>query len=179
MLAAAFTLAFLGLLRMSSLFPHWRSSIHAYMQQETVSICQGIITPSTSRSKPTNMAMGISLEQLESFMQPWQVIWKNKVKLCLNEQHHSVFTSRKPLMRNSCLKHTHVAFSKMGYNPKDFNTHSFCIGVAMTAAHGGICTSLIKILGRWKSDVYRTLLWTCYQSCSLLTWHQTRKWTKH
>ena len=65
------------------------------------------------------------------------------------------FASGKPLSRSSCLKHLHAALSKMGYNHKNFNTHSFRIGAATSAAHAGISTSLIKVLGRWRSDAYR------------------------
>jgi hypothetical protein len=66
-----------------------------------------------------------------------------------------MFTSSKPLSRNSCLKHLRSALEKIGYNPKNFNTHSFSIGAATSASHAGISTSVIKVLGRWRSEAYQ------------------------
>ena len=79
---------------------------------------------------------------------------KNKVKPCLNEQHHP--------LNSQVVNHSQkVAASRTStlpsvkYNPKNFNTHSFRISVATSAAHAGVSTSLIKVLGRWRSDGYR------------------------
>ena len=70
-----------------------------------------------------------------------------------------MFTSSKPLTRNSCLKHLHHALERIGYDSKNFNTHSFRIGAATSASHAGVSTSVIKVLGRWRSDAYRR--YTC------------------
>ena len=67
----------------------------------------------------------------------------------------SIFTSSKLVTRNSCHRHLHHALKRIGYDPKNFNTHSFRRGAATSESHAGISTSVIKVLGRWRSDAYQ------------------------
>ena len=47
------------------------------------------------------------------------------------------------------------ALSFNGYNPDHYNTHSFRIGAATTAALMGKTDDEIKLMGRWKSNTFR------------------------
>ncbi len=70
------------------------------------------------------------------------------------------FASGSPLTRHSCLKHMRYFLLKAGYPPKSFNTHSLRIGAATSASNAGISSQVIKLLGRWKSGVYRRYIRT-------------------
>jgi hypothetical protein len=45
-----------------------------------------------------------------------------------------------------------------GYNPGQYNTHSFRIGAATTAVMLGKTDDEIKQMGRWKSDTFQTYI---------------------
>ena len=49
-----------------------------------------------------------------------------------------------------------VYFGKLGLDPDQFNTHSFRIGAATTAAKVGISSGVIKQLGRCRSRAFKT-----------------------
>jgi len=42
-----------------------------------------------------------------------------------------------------------------GYNPNCYNTHSFRIGAATSAARAGVSTKTIKAMGRWMCTAYK------------------------
>ena len=44
---------------------------------------------------------------------------------------------------------------RAGLNPQSFNTHSFRIGAATSAAQAGVPAQVIKCLGRWRSHAYK------------------------
>ena len=62
-----------------------------------------------------------------------------------------VFKDGTPLTRKRCLQYLRYSLQRSGYNPLDFNTHSFRIGAATTAAHSGEQLETIQQRGRWKS----------------------------
>ena len=62
------------------------------------------------------------------------------------------FRNGTPLTRHLCLRYLRLFLKCSGYNPMDFNTHSFRIGAATTAAYDGASIATIQHLGRWKSD---------------------------
>ena len=64
------------------------------------------------------------------------------------------FKSCRPLSaRRSTL---HSLLRQNGYDPGNYNTHSFRIGAATAAARAGLPPATIKQLGRWRSDAYST-----------------------
>ena len=74
--------------------------------------------------------------------------------LAVGAQPLFTFKDGSPLTRHSCLKHLRRFLHKAGYLPQDFNTHSFRIGAATSAAHSGLPVHQIKLLGRWKRKAY-------------------------
>jgi len=44
---------------------------------------------------------------------------------------------------------------KLNINPRQYNTHSFCIGAATSANQAGMLPLQIKALGRWQSEAYQ------------------------
>ena len=63
-------------------------------------------------------------------------------------------TDQSPLTRTSLVRHIKGALTIAGMNPNLYNSHSFRIGAATTAAANGIEDSLIQTLGRWQSTAY-------------------------
>ena len=66
------------------------------------------------------------------------------------------FKDRSPLTRDALVREFHAALAQSGLDPTPFCGYSFRIGAATTSAAAGIEDSLIKVLGRWHSSVYRT-----------------------
>ena len=62
------------------------------------------------------------------------------------------------LSRRSLASNLHALIDMCGLHSKDYNTHSFRIGAATTAAAAGIPSWLIKLLGRWRSDSYESYI---------------------
>ena len=60
-----------------------------------------------------------------------------------------------PLTKDLFTTRVRSALSALGYNSSLYASHSFRIGAATTAAERGIEDSIIKALGRWKSDAYQ------------------------
>lgn len=59
--------------------------------------------------------------------------------------------------------------SKLNLDTKNYNTHSFRIGAATTAAQAHIPDASIKMLGRWKSDAYQCYIKTPPQELAMLS----------
>ena len=64
------------------------------------------------------------------------------------------FKDGTPLSRRTLASNLHTLLELCGLQPNNYNTHSFRIGAATTAAAAGLPAWLIKILGRWRSDSY-------------------------
>ena len=58
------------------------------------------------------------------------------------------------LSRRTLALDLHTLLQLCGLQAHSYNTHSFRIGAATTAAAAGLPSWLIKILGRWRSDSY-------------------------
>ena len=68
------------------------------------------------------------------------------------------FRDGTPLSQRTLASNLHTLLELCGLQPNNYNTHSFRIGAATTAAATGLPTWLIKILDCWHSDSYEMYL---------------------
>ena len=65
------------------------------------------------------------------------------------------FNNGQLLTRDRLVLHLRGVLTRVGIDPKKYCSHSFRIGAATTAASRGVEDSVIKTLGRWKSQAYQ------------------------
>jgi len=65
------------------------------------------------------------------------------------------FSNGRPLTRLRLLKHLRRQLKQAGYQPHWYNTHSFRIGGATSAAEAGVSQATIQQLGRWCNQAYQ------------------------
>ena len=65
-----------------------------------------------------------------------------------------------PLTRSVFMLHVKQLISRLGLNTTQFTPHSFRVGAATTASSARLEDHLIKTLGRWFSDCYKTYIRT-------------------
>ena len=61
-----------------------------------------------------------------------------------------------PLLRVHITSVVRLLLQGTGVNQAHYSSHSFRIGATTTAAAAGLPVSLIKTLGRWKSNAYES-----------------------
>lgn len=161
MIAAAFTLAFFGFLRISELtVPSHKTfdprchpslaSIRWHKRHYTFRI----------RTSKTDQLFGghtVTIPQIKGGCCPFSTMakyWRHQTAPPTTKPLFT-FANGTPLTRHSCLRHITYCLKREGYDPTKYNTHSFRIGAATSAAKAGLSNERIKSLGRWKSDVYR------------------------
>ena len=84
--------------------------------------------------------------------------------LALRPNHHNgplfIFEDGCSLTRQCFSSILDNLLSRLGFDTTQYNTHSFRIGAATTAAQSNIPHTSIQILGRWKSNAYQTYIKT-------------------
>ena len=85
---------------------------------------------------------------MERYLKSYKNDWHGKDPLFAFSDHTS-------LTRHSCLKYMRHLLHRAGYPSQLFNTHSFRIGSTTHAAHLGMPSHYIKLLGRWNSTAYQ------------------------
>lgn len=68
------------------------------------------------------------------------------------------FKNGEPVNRNWFMKQITTLLTKTGYNYQHYSSHSFRKGGAVSLQQSGIEDSIIRKLGRWKSDAYHLYL---------------------
>ena len=161
MLSAAFTLAFYGFLRVSEFTSpsHKRFNPHIHPTTSDISWSKNYFYYKLKRSKTDQLHRGqtIYLPHSRRPTCPYTAM-KIYLKRSRATKHPSplfIFSNGTPLNRRSCLEHLRYLLKMEGYNPKHYNTHSFRIGAATSAAQAGLSSHDIKFLGRWRSTVYQ------------------------
>ena len=71
-----------------------------------------------------------------------------------------IFKDRRHLTKQNFIKNLRSSLSALGFNSEHYAGHSFRIGAATTAAKAHIEDSLIRTIGRWKSDAFLSYIRT-------------------
>lgn len=80
-----------------------------------------------------------------------------------------IFEDGSSLTRNRFSSALNGLLNQLQMDARCYNTHSFRIGAATSARQANIPDALIKMLGRWKSDVYQSYIKTPPQELSKLS----------
>ena len=162
MLSAAFCLAFYGLLRVSEYTAPsdkaFISRVHATLSD--IQWHSQHFTFILKRSKTDQQGKGtmISFCKLTKSTCPYHSM-ATYIALAPPKDPHTTplfcFSNGRPLTRFRLLKHLRRQLQRAGYHPHRFNTHSFRIGGATSAAEACASQATIQQLGRWRSQAYR------------------------
>ena len=163
MLAAAFSLAFYGFLRISEFTLPSLYRFDARVHASAASICWGreYFTFHIRQSKTDQCSHGqrIRIPRVGGPLCPYATMARYTAGRVLMKPPNCTplfnFTSGQPLTRPICLSHLRRLLRKAHYPAESFNTHSFRIGAATSAAQSGLSSTTIKRLGRWRSSAYR------------------------
>ena len=163
MLWAAFTLAFFGFLRCSELTCNGHFDRNVHLPREDITFFPNIMNPK-------HMQVRIKKSKTDPFRQTALItIAKSHSNICAVTAIREFLlqtpeiSSQSPLFqfkngtylsRRTMASNLHTLLGLCGLQSKEYNTHSFRIGAATTAAAAGVPSWLIKILGRWRSDAY-------------------------
>ena len=146
MLAAAFTLAFFGLLRISEFTVPSRKSFDPRKHATIASIKwrQNHFKFTFKSSKTDQLGCGqdVYITRVGRRNCPFLAMrqYYSGLNGLPNNAPLFMFRTGHPLTRHSCLTHLRIVLAAAGYQPLAFNTHSFRIGAATSAAKAGLPT---------------------------------------
>ena len=163
MLTAAFTLAFHGFLRVGefTMPPTTRFNPRYHPSTSHVALHRKFFTLVIPRSKTDQFHRGhtIRLDQTTpSSICPVKHMKAYITPLPSTPRPLFTFSGGRPLTRRRCLRYLRQSLKHCGYDPSQYNTHSFRIGAATTAAREGATVSTIQRLGRWRSNAVHTYI---------------------
>ena len=164
MLSAAFTLAFHGFLRVSefTMPPHTRFNPRFHPVTSHVALHRRYFTFFIPRSKTDQFHRGHTIRLSRSTQPPICPVRHMRAYMRTMRQTPPgplfTFSDGRPLTRRMCLHYLRRSLKHSGHNPQHYNTHSFRIGAATTAAHEGATESTIQHLGRWRSSAVKAYI---------------------
>ena len=167
MLRAAFCTAFSGFLRVSEFTsPSHRAfdpSLHTTLKD--LQWHKNHVSLFLKRSKTDQQGRGVSicLPKVPKSFCPFAALYKYGKHIFTTTPWSTPlfhFRNGRPLTRQSCCHHLRAALYSAGYNPMAYNTHSFRIGAATTAAAAGMSSKTIMRHGRWRSSAYKRYIHT-------------------
>ena len=104
-----------------------------------------------SKTDPFRQGTDVYLGATGSPLCPVQALWQYLALRGPTPGPLFIQSSGTPLSRKFLVDQLHQALLMAGIDASSYNSHSFHIGAATTAAKQGIEDSLIQTLGRWKS----------------------------
>ena len=162
MLWSACTLAFFGFLQSSEyVVPSTKTYDKAVtlspkdivMRKNTIQV-----TIKASKTDPFRVGMSIFITATGYPICPLQALEKYLYYCKCRKGPLFQFSNGHYLTRQALASIVKKGLASYGISPSAYSTHSFHIGAASTAAAAGIPDSLIKSLGRWRSDCYQRYL---------------------
>ena len=169
MLWAAFTLAFFVFLHSSEFTCNGKFDIQSHLTKSDVRFYPNIV-------QPVSFEIVIKKSKTDPFRETAKLtIAKSNSTVCavtalrdyLLQTTSSVatqplfqFSDGRHLTRSSLTNNLRVLLKICGFDSTCYASHSFRIGAATTAGAAGLPDWLIKVLGRWKSDVYQSYIRT-------------------
>lgn len=154
---AAYALAFFGAFRISELVSHSRKTAGG-LQVEDVSFLGEVLACEIRRSKTDQQGKGVRvlLHRLDgSSMCPVRVL---REYLAVRPDGPGPLLVHAGGLFLSVFQFVQVfrrSLSKMGFEPKEYSSHSFRIGAATEAARWGLSPEAVKRIGRWESERYK------------------------
>lgn len=166
MLRAAFCLAFHGFLRVSEYtIPTARAfDSRRHATHEDIEWHKRWFTFTLKVSKTDQLGRGtrIHLQRTRRLTCPHTAMKRYRHQRHGAPPASPLFTFRDgtPLTPPSCRHHLRKLLAHAGYRPERFNTHSFRIGAATSAAAAGATSREIKRRGRWRSRAVKAYIRT-------------------
>ena len=163
MLWAAFSLAFFGFLRCSELTCNGQFDRNVHLTREDFAFFPNIVSPQhmkvrikKSKTDPFRQTSTITIAGSQSNVCAMAATRDFLLQTpdCSPQSPMFQFKDGAPLSRRTLASNLHTLLELCGFQPNNYNTHSFRIGAATTAAAAGLPAWLIKILGHWRSDSY-------------------------
>ena len=172
LLRAAFVTSFFGFLRCSEI----TSSQHGF--DSSINVCLDDVTFQDSyvelhlkASKTDRYRRGISIKlfknETNDLLCPYNalsmyLVLRNKAfpMQKANESPFFITESGNAMCRSFYVSNTKQVLARLGFNTSFYNGHSYRVGAASSAASCRLEDHLIRTLGRWSSDCYRTYIHT-------------------
>ena len=179
MLWAAFTLAFFGFLRSSEFTCNGPFDPSVHLTSNDVTLVPNSHSPShmlvcIKQSKTDPFRQGHTITIAKSSSPICSVIaMKDYLLQAQPPSSHPLFAFIQPrqwfTQNNLTTELRTIVLQHCGLPGNNFYSHSVRIGAATTAAKAGLPPWLIKVLGRWSSD----LLWTLYKDTLMYHFRST------
>ena len=159
---AAACLAFFGFLRVGEFTSPgvhtFDGTIHLSPQDISVDRLQhlSVMYVTLKRSKTDQLRKGVTLVlgKTDQVLCPVSSMMSYLVVRGSSPGPLFIYSDKSFLTRDRFVEEVRKALVSAGEDPALFNSHSFRIGAATTAAARGLEDSLIKTLGRWESSAY-------------------------
>ena len=158
MMQAALSVAFFGFLRVSEFTTNRKAMRRGrFLTRKDVLLTTDELKLNIKYSKTDQLGNGSSISMgLTGDVCCPVLTMKSYLKCCHAKPGAPLFhfASGRPLSSQRLRSTLRSLLRRIGYDPRNFNTHSFRIGAATAAARAGLPTETIKQLGRWRSNAY-------------------------
>ncbi|XP_031756677.1 uncharacterized protein LOC116410409 [Xenopus tropicalis] len=157
---AAFALAFFGAFRVGELVSHSKSKPGGLDIKEVVMGEAGIwVWLRKSKTDTWGKGRQIELARLDGGdICPWGCLRRYLEVRPGSAGPLLAHEDGRPLTRYQFTTIFKLSLERLGKNPKDYGTHSFCIGAATEAARAGLAEDVIRKIGRWESRRFRSYI---------------------